>query len=193
MEVFGGKEDLYKEWAMKVKAKVKEHSKEMHDATIRAEEEQDEIEFDGLNEEEVRYATVLFNRLTMLTSGPAFVMHQSVPKENGLESWRRSAKRYNPMTPMRGLQLMLKVMVPGKVKKGMDVPNMINKWEGLIHTLERDYNEKISDMARIGVLISMVPDDWQDVILQHADRLKEYKLVKEKVITLTQTPWTWDT
>ena len=79
---------------------------------------------------------------------------------------------------------MLKAMVPGKVKKGMDVQNMINKWEGLIHTLERDYNEKVSDMARIGVLISMVPDDLQDVILQHADRLKEYKLVKEKVITL---------
>ena len=39
-------------------------------------------------------------------------------------------------------------------------------------------------MAKIGVLISMVPDDLQDVILQHADRLEECKLVKEKVITL---------
>ena len=33
-------------------------------------------------------------------------------------------------------------------------------------------------------MIRMVPEDLQDVILQHADRLKEYKLVKEKVITL---------
>ena len=100
MEVFGGKEDLYKEWAMKVKAKVKEHSKEMHDEMIRAEEERDEIDFDVLGEEEARYATVLFNMITMLTSGPAFVMHQAVPMENGLESWRRLARRYNPMTPI---------------------------------------------------------------------------------------------
>ena len=51
-------------------------------------------------------------------------------------------------------------------------------------TLERDYKEKVSDMANLGVLISIAPDDLQDVILQHADRLKEYKLVKEKVIIL---------
>ncbi len=40
-------------------------------------------------------------------------------------------------------------------------------------------------MARFGVLISMVPDDLQEVVLQHADRLKEYKLVKEQVVMLT--------
>ena len=61
---------------------------------------------------------------------------------------------------------------------------VINKWEGWVNTLDWDYDEKVSDMARIGVLISMVPDDLQDVILQHADRLKEYKLVKEKVVML---------
>ena len=184
MEVFGGKEEQYREWAMKFKAKVKEYSPEMHNVVMKAEEETEEIDPDLLDEQSGKFSTILYNRLTMLTSGPAFVIHQSVKRENGLESWRRLAKRYNPMTPMRGLQLMLKVMVPGKAKKGADIQSMISKWEGSIHTLERDYNEKISEMAKIGVLISMVPDDLQDVILQHADRLKEYRLVKEKVITL---------
>ncbi len=55
---------------------------------------------------------------------------------------------------------------------------MISKWEGLIHTLEWDYNEKVSDMARTGMLISLIPDDPRNAILQHADRLKEYRLVK---------------
>merc|ERR1712015_169519 len=40
-------------------------------------------------------------------------------------------------------------------------------------------------MMKIGILIQMMPDDLQDHILQHADRLREYKLVKEKVVTLT--------
>ena len=47
-------------------------------------------------------------------------------------TWRcgGSTRGYNPRTPMRGLQLMLKVMVPGKVKKGQDTQTVINKWEG---------------------------------------------------------------
>ena len=53
-----------------------------------------------------------------------------------------------------------------------------------MNALKRDYNETVSDMMKIGLLIHMMPDDLQDTILQHADRLKEYRLVKEKVIAL---------
>ena len=40
---------------------------------------------------------------------------------------------------------------------------------------------------KIGILIRMMPDDLQDIILQHADRLKEYKLVKENAVNLIDT------
>ena len=43
-----------------------------------------------------------------------------------------------------------------------------------------DYKEAVSDMMKIGILINMMPDDLQDHVLQHADRLREYKLVKAK-------------
>ena len=39
-------------------------------------------------------------------------------------------------------------------------------------------------MAKIRILISMAPDDLQDTILQHADRLKEYKLLRDKMVGL---------
>jgi len=45
------------------------------------------------------------------------MMHQAVMNESGLETWRVLSKRYNPITPMRGIQLMLKTVVPGKIKK----------------------------------------------------------------------------
>ena len=79
---------------------------------------------------------------------------------------------------------MLRLMVPGKIKKGQDFQTHVRKWEGWVNKLERDYNEKTSDMAKIGILISMAPDDPQDTILQHADRLEEYKLVREKMVVL---------
>ena len=77
------------------------------------------------------------------------------------------------MTPMRGLQIMLKVMMPPKIGKQQDVHGMVKKWEGLVHVLERDYKENISDMMKIGVLIHMMPEEIQDSILQHADKIKE--------------------
>ena len=107
-----------------------------------------------------------------------------VKGENGFEVWRLLNRRFCPNTPMRGLQLMMRVMAPGKIGKGNDIQMAINRWEANVSALERDYSEKVSDRMKIGIIIKMVPDDLQDAILQHADRLKEYRLVKEKVIAL---------
>ena len=45
-------------------------------------------------------------------------------------------------------------------------------------------SETISDLVKVGLLIHMMPDDLKDTILQHADRLREYRLVKEKAVNL---------
>ena len=50
----------------------------------------------------------------------------------------------------------------------------------MANALERDCHENITDRMKIGILIRMMPDELQDVILQHADRLQEFKLVTEK-------------
>ncbi len=42
----------------------------------------DEIVIDRLDEKEVKFGTILYIRLTMLTSVAVFTMHQSVPLEN---------------------------------------------------------------------------------------------------------------
>ena len=79
---------------------------------------------------------------------------------------------------------MLKVMLPPKIGKNQDVHTLVNKWESLINILEWDYQEKVSDMMKVGLLIPLMPDDLQDTILQHADRLREYRLVKENAVNL---------
>ena len=80
--------------------------------------------------------------------------------------------RFNPMTPMQGLQIMLKVMMPPKIGKQPEVHVTVNKWEGWVRVLERDYKENITDMVKIGILTDMMPDELQDSILQHADEIK---------------------
>ena len=189
---FDGRDEDWKEWALKFRAIVKELDPNVYEALKWAEEQTDEIDEEdietscGENEGDgARYSTAVYNRLIHHLKGPPLMIHQSIGKENGLETWRVLAKRYNPMTPMRGLQLMLKTMLPGKIKKGEDVQAKINQWEGHVNALQRDYKETVSDMMKIGILVHMMPEDLQDHVLQHADRLREYKLVKEKVVSLT--------
>jgi hypothetical protein len=185
---FDGNEGHWKEWSLKFKAMVKEANPQIYEDLNWAESETDDITETCIKGERgeynVAYSTMVYNRLITLLSGSALIIHQTVPDENGLEVWRLLSKRYNPTTPMRGIQLMLRVMNPGKVPKGQDVQTFINRWEGYIASLERDYKEDVSDRMKIGILIRMVPDDLQDIILQHADRMQEYRLVKEKAVNL---------
>ena len=168
---FTGEEIQWKEWSLKFQAAVKDANPEIYDELKWAASETDELTMDDVREQfgdaGLLHSTMVYNRLITLLSGGALVIHQSVPAECGDEVWRLLHKRYNPMTPMRGIQLMLRVMNPGKVQKGQD----INKWEGMVNSLERDYHENITDRMKIGNLIRMMPDELQDVILQHAHRL----------------------
>ena len=114
---------------------VKETEPELFKSTRWAEAEENDIS----EEQAIRTTTMLYNRLIRHLKGAALTIHQGVVGENGLEVWRRLARRYNPMTPMRGIQIMLKVMLPAKIGKNQDVHTQVNKWESLINILERDY------------------------------------------------------
>ena len=172
---FEGQGDHWKEWSLKFSEKIKELNMTLFNDLTWAEASEDEITIADVDQklgaDGVRRAPVIYNWLIQHLGSVALTIHQSVPEENGFEVWRILERRFNPLTPKRELQLMLRVMVPGKIKKGQDFQTHVSK-------------EKTSDMAKIGILISMAPDELQDTILQHADRLKEYKLVKDKMVGL---------
>ena len=115
---FTGEESQWKEWELKW-----------------AVSETDEVTMDDAREQfgdaGLLHSTTVYNRLITLLSGVALVIHQSVPAECGHEVWRLLHKRYIPMTPMRGIQLMLRVMNPGKVQKVQDMQTFINKYENI--------------------------------------------------------------
>ena len=46
--------------------------------------------------------------------------------------------------------------------------------------LKRDYGQEVAETARVGLLILMAPDELQRTVLEHADRLREYRQIKEK-------------
>ena len=123
-------------------------------------------------------SAVLYNRFVHLLSGPALTLHQTVVGENGLEVWRLWKMRHDPKTTLRNLQLWLKIMNPGKVKESRDFLAQVNRWEGWVNMLKRDYGQEVAETAKVGLLILMAPDELQGTVLEHADRLREYREIK---------------
>ena len=132
--------------------------------------------------------------------------------ENGLKVWSLLKKRYDPKTTLRNLQLWLKIMNPGKVKKGhrTSLPKSI-VGRGVVNMLKRDYGQEVAETAKVGLLILMAPDELQATVLDHGDRLREYRQIKEKMVMLLdargqlkdpnamdigysgEEDWTWET
>eukprot|EP00974_Lingulodinium_polyedra_P044531 4272323-Lingulodinium_polyedra.AAC.1 len=144
------------------------------------EEDADARDPDGIRDDLERWSAALKNRLAQGLEGAAYVVQSAVEGSNGFETWRRVVKKYDPKTPTRAMQLMVRVMVPGKLKKNEDVGTAIARWESKLVALERDYRERVSERMKVGILISMVPDDLQEMLLQQAEHFTEYKVAREK-------------
>ena len=186
---FGGEEGAWTEWSLKFRATVKECDLNLFRALEMAGESEtevlmEEVEKSGVLERPGEKSAMLYNRLVHLLNGPALTLHQSVTSENGLEVWRLLRKRYDPKTTLRNLQLWLKIMNPGKVKRSQDFLTQVNRWEGWVNMLKRDYKQEVAETARVGLLILMAPDELQGTVLEHADRLRDYAQVKEKMVML---------
>ena len=58
---------------------------------------------------------------------------------------------------MRGMQLMMAAINPGKPKGLEEVAIHIDRWEAKVLALSRDSNELLSEKMRAAILISMLP------------------------------------
>ena len=100
---------------------------------------------------------------------------------NGFEAWGKLYRRHNPVTPARALRAMISVMVPPKVKDVRELPNEIEKWEGRLLTLQREYKETLSERMKVAAVTSMCPGDVQDLVFQQGDKLDDYLKVREQI------------
>ena len=141
-----------------------------------AEHETTEIEdfdeFEGDNDVTERLSGELFNLITTMTSGePLQLLHNC--NYNGAEAWRRLAKRHSPSSPLRAMQLLMQVIAHEKAKRVTDIRNIIEKWESMVLMLQRDFEEKVSSKMKAAILISILPTDLRDSLIQQADKFVE--------------------
>jgi len=187
--VFGG--EHWKDWSFQFRSSTRASSGEAYDILNWAEKETTEISdfamMDNLIDEDVaeRLSGELFNVISTTVKGePLQLLHNC--DFNGAEAWRRLSKRYSPSTPLRAMQLMIQVVNPGKSKNLKDIQSHIDRWEARVLALERDFKEKVGSKMKAAILISMLPVDLQNALIQQADKYEEYGPTKEKIISIVE-------
>ena len=84
------------------------------------------------------------------------------------------------------MQVMISVVNPGKAKQIDAIPQMVDKWENRLLTLDRDFKEKVSSRMRSAILISMLPNEIQDTFIQNAEKYEDYGPTKEKIMAIVE-------
>ena len=182
---FGGQN--WKDWAFQFRSATRSSSQKAYKILEWAEQQSTEIEdfseYEGDDEESDQICAQLFNVITtMVTGEPLQLMHNC--DFNGAEAWRRLSKRYSPTSPLRMMQLMLQVVSPERAKHVKDIPNIVERWETRVHMLERDFKESVSSKMKAAILISFLPTELRDALIQQAEKLVVYQPTKEKVMSI---------
>ena len=162
MEIFSG-EEFWRDWTFQFKSATKTANDAAYRLIETAEKEEKEIDdVLSLTEGERHLSSATFNILVTLVQGEALQMLH-MGGFSGLEAWRKLSERYSPATPMKGMQLMMAAINPGKAKGLEETATHIDRWEAKVLALSRDFNEKLSEKTTAAILISMLPPDLQRV------------------------------
>ena len=109
---------------------------------------------------------------------------ESVPDNNGGEAWRLLNLQFDPKTDARLTSLVLGII--GHKIRGKDVHAGLVLWEAQVLALARDDQEVLSEKIRRALLMNVLPASMQSRIMEHMGRLRTYKEIRDKVVTLSR-------
>ena len=185
---FDGPEHKFREWSTKVEAfvvsifgedfrRVLEWAVERQDPIDRSAwtdafgtESPDDPAIVGLDE----MVAQLHTALQQLTSGEPFDLTQNVEKGNGLECWRKLARRYDPSTGGRKRNLLKQVLSPGRCKME-ELAGALERWEEAVTRYSRRKDdlgnrESLSDSVKMAALESLLPVELEEHIMLNQSR-----------------------
>ena len=127
-----------------------------------------------------KYSSELFGLLTSLTAGEAQTILKGMVDaghgNDGFKALRIFNRRFDSITPSGMLQAFVGVVDPPKCKSELDISQCVHAWEAKVALLNSRHNEKISDGLKLAILVSMVPLEFQNLIMQHGSgRLADMK------------------
>ena len=145
-----------------------------------------------LTEALVREASeMLYIALQSLTDGESFDIVASAGAGEGLESWRRLARRWDPYTSGRARSLLKDILAPTRCKMS-DLMAGVEKLEDLMrrYTNRRDATGARLSMAediRMASLESLLPPDLEKHVQMNRARLSDYVSLRHEIVAYSET------
>lgn len=128
----------------------------------------------------------VYSALMALTTGEPFDIVLGAGTGNGLESWRRLQRRYDPSTVGRSRGLLREILSPNK----SNIENLRHNVEKLEEKFRR-YCERrdtkggkltLNEDIRMASLEALLPDDLEKHIQMNRGRLQSYDALRTEVV-----------
>ena len=149
---------------------------------------------DGIIDTETyaKYKGELFGVVVSLTEGEPKSILRGISEAgfpaDGLRGILALGRRYDRRTQASLLQAYLEVVNPPLIKGIGDLIGGILRWENKCSALKTRYGEELGGKIKVAVLVGMLPKEYQDLVLQNGNMLKEgevgYESVRNYVVNL---------
>ena len=197
---FDGKEEGFLYWRTRLEAFVTSIHPDLEDIMLWAEEMDHEImsadikaAWGPLNPSEREVVDVdsmnsqLFAVLQTLCEREALQIVRSSGKHNGLESWRRLVRRFDPATGNRRRAMLRAILNPSKASKLEDLSNSIESWEEMVRQYEHKKRpdgtrHQLDEEIRMSVLEHLCPGELEKHLQLNRSRFTSYLDVRNEIV-----------
>ena len=167
---FMGKAESWSDFAFRFKRATRSQCPKAHELLLRA--EMGSVDEYAACRDDTDYPLLSGQMYDILCQqvegGEGFLILKAMTSTaHGFEAWNRLYCKYNPTTFSRGLQLLTKVVNPGRLTKYSDVESGIALWQEKVEMLESQFGEKLSPKMKSAILLNAMPTGLQDQVMQH--------------------------
>ena len=202
--VFKGTEEDWPEWAGKFANYLSAVHEDADTALEWAEERTGEIQeadiddqFGDLADDNDKIENIglidmdVYRLLLQYMNGESYSIVKNTRRGRGLEAYRRLARRFDPATGGRRLNMLRTVLQPGRTTLDQ-LAAALERWEEQLYRYERFKNEngtrsQLTDDVKLAALISMAPEELERHLQLNGSRFGTYLAAREKVRLFVET------
>jgi len=180
---FTGKTESWSDFAFRFKRATRSQCPKAHELLLRAEVDSDTYATCHDDADHELLSGQMYDILCQQVEGGEgfLILKAMTATAHGFEAWNKLYCKYNPTTFSRGLQLLSKVVNPGRLTKYSDVESGIALWQEKVETLESQFGERLSPKMKSAILLNAMPTGLQDQVMQHMPPEAGYQDIRDMI------------
>ena len=138
------------------------------------------------SDEAAELAVYLYQTLCQLCKGEARPYLENTRNKNGFEAFRRLSQYYQPSNHHTGIAILNAAQRPTRVTNIAKLPEAIERWERDVRRAKDEFNEPMTDFAKVGALMQLCPKDAEIYLTMHQTEIPTYPLAKARLLNWIQ-------